>query len=353
MVLRAVLFLGAGASKPFGIPTMKELTDYVLNNLNDEHKTCIENIRNRLENINKEKIDIEAILECVDGLCDLEISKRKLGKFAEYLLTFEDPLLGIKHEIYKEISGEIRKMIREECFLTQDIDTLTLLYDKIFDDKCLGRIKAAKINLQKPYKNLIDVFTTNYDLCFERYCDERRKDISDGFKNEYYINEFQEDMMKFIKIHGSTNYSVQENGRIRKSDKAINIGEVSIKGTAQSEVMIYPTTEKYLSKEPFFSMLIKFKDSISAPNEEDRIIIVFIGYSFRDSVINNIILDSIKLYGNRIRLIVLDPNAKQIIKNNLCVKESINVVAIEKEFSRENEEWYNELHPVINNQMKN
>ncbi len=75
-----LLFLGAGASKPFGIPEMKELTEIVIKELKSRHKPTwmIEDIKTRVENFN---IKPDIIIECgtasggstlfLASLCDL------------------------------------------------------------------------------------------------------------------------------------------------------------------------------------------------------------------------------------------------------------------------------------------
>ena len=51
--------------------------------------------------------------------------------------------------------------------------------------------------------------------------------------------------------------------------------------------MIYPVYEKYISREPFFSLYTAFRRILL----EEKIIIV-IGYSFRDEAVNNTFLNT-------------------------------------------------------------
>ena len=71
----AILFLGAGFSKTFGIPTMEEMTrDLPRLGLDVRERQLVESIRERLSNYRH--YDIEAVLTVLDYLSDPE----KVGK---------------------------------------------------------------------------------------------------------------------------------------------------------------------------------------------------------------------------------------------------------------------------------
>ena len=62
--------------------------------------------------------------------------------------------------------------------------------------------------------------------------------------------------------------------------------------------MIYPVYEKYISREPFYSLYTAFRRNL---HEEE--IIVVIGYSFRDISVNNAFIDHI-CYNKKSRMII-------------------------------------------------
>jgi hypothetical protein len=169
-----LIFLGAGASKPFGIPTMQELTDVVLKNL-PEYTDEIKLIKDRLMAFGLTP-DIEAILSCVDALSDPSKGVKDAGPFAAYISRHtkeELSKLPINH--FKTLAELVREKVRHSCFLPEEEEELKKL-TRVYD--CLLN------NLQIEVGHSLGVFTTNYDYCFESYCTENGIDFSDGFKEK-------------------------------------------------------------------------------------------------------------------------------------------------------------------------
>lgn len=160
-----LLFLGAGASVPFGIPDMNELTNKILIELKDKNKysevSKIEQIKKKIGNFVKS--DIEAILTCIDGLNNPKKGIKDAGAFAAYL-AYSLPNIECQN-----LSTEIREIIRKNCFLPKNEKTVIEIYDKFFDIYNLHSNNA-----------ILDVFTTNYDYCFEAYCVEKDYMLCDG-----------------------------------------------------------------------------------------------------------------------------------------------------------------------------
>jgi hypothetical protein len=73
--------------------------------------------------------------------------------------------------------------------------------------------------------------------------------------------------------------------------------------------MIYPVYEKYISREPFYSLYTAFRRNLL----EEQVIVV-IGYSFRDISINNAFLDHIRTNEN-LRIIVCAKS--DLVKNRV------------------------------------
>ena len=82
----------------------------------------------------------------------------------------------------------------------------------------------------------------------------------------------------------------------------------------KQRMMILPIGEKYVTKTPYMEFLQKMRKDLL--KEE---IVIVIGYSFRDDPVNNAFIDSISKT-HRIKLIVVAPEASNIIRNRLPEK---------------------------------
>jgi len=304
-----LLFLGAGASVPFGIPDMNELTYKILEGLKDKNKhseiSKIEQIKKKIGNF--VKLDIEAILTCIDGLNNPKKGIKDAGAFAAYL-KYSLPNIECQN-----LSTEIREIIRKNCFLPKNEKTVIEIYDKIFDIYTLHSNSISTL----------DVFTTNYDYCFETYCVEKDYDFYDGFdtskgvqmfKGLYASNKYAK--YKIYKLHGSSNYMLTKKGKIIKTDQLVQPGTKLTGGITVKESMIFPTREKYFSKDPYFSLLLNLRNKLNETIGDQKDIIV-IGYSFRDDAINNAFYDAINNAKPKKDIIFIDPNAKRIVEDNI------------------------------------
>src|SRR5216683_6573484 len=76
-----MLFLGAGASKPFGIPTMKEFTKEILENVRTDEpaKKVLNATLRRLEEFGFKDPDIEAVMDVLTATQDLGKAKLSIG----------------------------------------------------------------------------------------------------------------------------------------------------------------------------------------------------------------------------------------------------------------------------------
>lgn len=314
-----LLFLGAGASKPFGIPDMKELTNKLLIEFKDQYpeKNSINEITDRVKKLGIIP-DIEAILTCVDALNNPAEGIKNAGAFAAYLSKLsrpQDALYYRKEEHYKKLSKDIREIIRKYCFLPQDeskIKDILKIYDNLF--ACLSF----------SFTNELTVFTTNYDYCFETYCCEKQYDFFDGFEPQMGIQTYigmdeSNKKLKICKLHGSSNYVITARNKLVKTDQIVKPNSRTTSGKIVKESMIYPTTEKYFSRDPYFGLLSKFRnDLIAGVAKKEESIIVIIGYSFRDFAINNAFIDALNapIFKRKI-IFFVNPFAKTIISNNI------------------------------------
>src|SRR5437588_475071 len=92
--------------------------------------------------------------------------------------------------------------------------------------------------------------------------------------NDYTMNYSQ----CLLKLQGSLDWWARDDGRIVISE----YGKPAYGEKLTDHIMIYPVYEKYISREPFYSLYTAFRRNL---REEE--IIVVIGYSFRDISVNN------------------------------------------------------------------
>ncbi len=320
-----LLFLGAGASKYFGIPVMEELTNVVMRELKSSYNRDLNVIHSIVRRIEKFGItpDIEAILTCIDALSNPSRALKNAGPFAGFIFEHKRPdeLLSryktySKKEDFKAIAKEIRSIIRKNCFYPSIKE-----YEKKIRDVYDTFFKALDFSLSKT----LWVFTTNYDLCFERYLEMKNIAFYDGFDKR---NRFNSDFMEagglqLYKLHGSSNWVVTEDckeGEFTKTDTFIEVGEQTIRGRMVKDVMIYPTSEKYFSKSPYFELLNRFREYLNYSKKEKEKCII-IGYSFRDIPINNAFIDIFKEEHRCISYI--DKKATKNVKN---IPELVHVI---------------------------
>jgi hypothetical protein len=369
-LVKMMLFLGAGASKPFGIKTMEEMSEEFGNKadslLNDEEKLYQE-IRsalgtNNLEDILSVSYDLgEKVLNPTVRYLKSQFKKiaspKLEGDLKEVIELVSSTFTGIilEKNLPKVLQPKIIHFIKENCVLQEEEERLRDIigvYDRLFD---ILKIKTSSC----------DIFTTNYDLVIEKYYDlhtgeyylfrkkynyvEKRKiSYTDGFlfrvfKDSLITSVVNEDVwdprrydgakyaysgdipaLRLFKLHGSIDQYYQ-NGGIVKNDTLFPTKTVD--GIELKDSMIYPMREKEVYKDPFFELFTRLKTSLLS----EKICIV-IGYSFGDEHIRNIFFDAVKR-NPKIKILYGDKNLDGVIKNLEQIKD--NIIPIEGEFGEE------------------
>src|SRR2546426_4029358 len=90
-----MLFLGAGASKPVGIPTMKEFTQAVLKDMEKRgvhYENLVASIQNDISRKFEVEPDIEAVLTVLDGKAK---PRKSLDNLAAQQITFPEEYRSI------------------------------------------------------------------------------------------------------------------------------------------------------------------------------------------------------------------------------------------------------------------
>jgi NAD-dependent SIR2 family protein deacetylase len=320
--LKLAIFLGAGASVPYGKPTTRRLKNQLLNKY--EYTDVAESSQDQYylySIINFSKFeDIEHILQCVKEIDDFFSNSQYGGKYLlerEYKLHFEDPRrpweLSTLTSRTKSIMEKLEDDVFENYSWNHSADqTLVSIFNELF-------------NFIKKYSKEIHVFTTNYDRAVEEYCSnkDRRCRCMDGFQLDEYSNrrlwsgKYAYPSVEGItnvylyKLHGSLNwrkhkvYGVEATGEERRSRDPNYV----------ENLLVYPTLspKNGTEIEPYRTIRNEFKKFMEVAD-----VCIIVGFSFRDEHINSIFSDFIKRGKS---IIVISPSADKNVYTNLLRKD--------------------------------
>jgi hypothetical protein len=365
---KTLLFLGAGASKPFGLPTMREMFSEIKSLFSDFTEE-IGVIEQRLQEVGFIP-DLEALLTVLVGLSGKRQAIEECGPFismwpyltklsatswCEIVPRFDGN--GSSHHKQKQeghVSAtidrhssqtvfnnvdrarqavdKIKAYIRQRCQVQSGMQTQKLvdIYDQLFEILCepgIGGFRIVphmdkrdevtgfsiepvidsslkKISAKGYHYDDLDVFTTNYDLCLETYFSIGEIPYLSGFD---LINKetSETDSIKIWKLHGSIDRYMTARGDLIQLPL-----EPRKKPEIDQELMIYPGYGKNIYRDPYMELLYQLKKRLKTCG-----VCVVVGYSFRDNAINSVFRDSL-LTNERMKIIVLSPNAKSVIKEN-------------------------------------
>ena len=283
-------FFGAGTSTALGIPNISLLTKEIDDTLTEEFSTNFKKIQNDLKTTYPEKdVNIEDILNQLRRI--REITCEKLDK--KYIEVNGDSAkkLDIK------ICNEIHKILSKK-----EINA-NLQYTK----KLMAWLNMQNREFSK------EIFTSNYDLIFEKSLEEIQIPYFDGFVGSYEPFFLSENVEKFVendditkswirlwKIHGSLSWFWKKDNT-QDSYKIIRLGKIDNIEKEGNEVVIYPSKDKYDTsrKQPFIAYFDRFKNYLT----KGELLFIISGYSFSDQHINELIFNSLR-QNNRLHIIV-------------------------------------------------
>jgi hypothetical protein len=241
---------------------------------------------------------------------DLTMSKPNIEDF----LSLCDAYLQINDvtKVRKFVS-ECKKVILEQCSSFLDIRKLDA--HKTF----LHRLSRRRIRDPR-----LKIFTTNYDLCFERAAGDLGLVVVDGFSFtqpryyepryfEYDIvrrshasddqGRYLEGVFQLYKLHGSVNWA---------HGQGLNIEEKQ-NPTPDEVCLIYPAGGKYHQSflQPHLELLSQYFSALREPNT----CLIVTGFGFNDDHLSEPILSAVRS-NPHLRLIIADPFAADSISGN-------------------------------------
>ena len=326
-ISNVTVFLGAGASVPFGIPDAMKFVENLENDLKCYAKR-IQQIRERVKRFGFSD-DIEAVLSVADFWANPKEAILEIGpSFAE--ITNLERMNFKKRRREARMSRRIKDYIVRKCFISDEeiIVKILKIYGRFFES--LTQI----FNL--PYCDprgrqacpAIDVFTTNYDNVIELYAKRNGIRIYDGYREQaigYYkfdpdYYETSPTALRLYKLHGTVTYAKLESGEIERLPFIPRRGPLVISGKQAFPDLIYPGMHRYLAREPQLELLNLLKKNLLKCQT-----CIVVGYSFRDPNVRQLFADACRR-NNSLRVFLVSPNAKGIIREkNLDTSQFIPV----------------------------
>ena len=283
--------IGTGISKAFGGSTMHDIAKKLNDELSGKKEASEKPLKDWIEKF-------------------LAASTTNTEEFLErlYLKKKYNEMCAIKDGTIDTIINLTKSKIFDSCNFIPSEEKLPLLF------AFLNSIVNRKAGLSRA-----NVFTLNYDLLLEKCADQLGILLNDGFDGavERWLNTAQFDLdyyypsgivgdkpvrcervLNFFKLHGSINWAKNANRIIKANCDYKNM-------------LIYPSAAKYDETlfDPFSDIFRRFSVSIKRSNGA----LIVIGYSFYDKHVNQIILQALEQ--PMFRLIVIDPNKTNIVKN--------------------------------------
>ncbi len=275
-----IFFLGAGASIPARISGVQCMVNKFLQKLKEEHRNSHFEIANDIFTHllkwkkDRNEVDIEIMLETIERL-----ENRRLDVMPLFY--------NQKKKVLEKLEKLEKSMPKLSSILKQFIKSETGKPD-IQVDYLNGLLKFMKAF--RPFH----IFSTNYDICVERFCLVNDKSYFDGFFDgkwdpvRFANMSINKDLVLY-KLHGSVTWSRDERGRYTRNEIAIiDTGQPQINivtGEKEVPLISYPG-RKLEYYEPTFDLIVELKNRLNNPNLK---YIFVVGYSFRDDHIRRLV----------------------------------------------------------------
>lgn len=285
-----LFFLGAGASAPMGIPTMRQFTkDFVELGERPENRQDIGYWLRDLRRVTGTGAwDLEQLLVLIRQAKNVNndvgvglLSKNLFREGSKNKKRFDEWIKSIGYD-FKKIERILLEYIRTRC-LNPNIERAKEIYSKIFpiSKKCI-----------------LEIFTTNYDPTLENVCVELGYNYSDGFYPDKKIGAFKwnegllgNDKINIYKIHGSVTW-------YKKDNYVLKFPADISKAPGIDTLMVYPTESKEILNPPFSHIHRKLEKVLFESN-----MCMVVGHSFGDDYIRTLFLDRLREKNFRIYFI--------------------------------------------------
>lgn len=293
-----LIFLGAGASAPFNVPTMKEMVVLFEKELaekgSDDQIDLWKDVKSRLEIVyGSGNVDIEHMLTFFSSPY-IEPSSLSPNIIYHYGIDIKELIHIVDTETAESIVEAIKDFIYTRCDIQTHKDIFPV-YSKLWKTIATAPVRPPhQPNILEFYMQPgLKIFTTNYDICFEIFYRSARHKLQSskeiildvGEKDRYYnIGYYTGDRPRLYKLHGSIQRYKTRTGKVRFYEGLRKKGDPVDGDEVVDEWMIWPLTGKYIYEYPYSKLMDRFRDELSS-----RSVWLFIGFSFRDEGIKLIL----------------------------------------------------------------
>ena len=290
---RLAFLFGAGTSMAVGLPGINELSDLVVERLDDKSKKQYQDVTTELPQSN---VNVEKVLDRIRTYRDLMVESEECEFAGMKGATAARALdSAVCHIICQAVTESPPEGLGPYLVFAQ-------------------WVRALHVNRDWP----VEIFTTNYDLIAEQALEESGVPFFDGFVGSaapFFAPESVDAELgregdavcpprgwtRMWKLHGSVNWRVHTDGSRKR------ISRVSgSRPEPGDELIIFPSREKYTQSRrlPFLAFHDRFRRFLST----GECLLAIIGYSFSDEHINEVIFQGLRsnprasamaiLYGN-------------------------------------------------------
>lgn len=327
-----IVFLGAGASRAFEIPTTKEFISLF------EKEVGESELYNDVKaSIAEDFLDLESLMTVLDDLSKPENELLKvISPYTSQFLLRKQEQNGVLYyrkagirDVAKQLLQQLRKIIRRECLIAvRDRKPLIIeTYDAFFDsaDKLVGSHTQSR-DASRTYPSNLRIFMTNYDTCVETYLNAKRADFANGVELRWGYNVFNIDAFKgmpieVVKLHGSIDLFKKGEDIRQFQTFGIDVeNEITYLGEDYGEeFMVYPIESsgaRHVTQSPYLDLYNLLRDRLSRENSEKDSTWLLVGSSFRDLTIASIMNEvlRVKKTGERPLVILIDSQAASVVQ---------------------------------------
>ena len=309
--------LGAGTSCALKLPDIHQLTSLVQVKLHSKHKVVFETLKSEIEMRSSKgqgvegssAVNIEDVLNLARSIRDITEGK------------IDRAYLDVNGEVASELDKEICKAIYEVITEREEKADLSTT-EKFFVWMDLLSRDFTK-----------EVFTTNYDLIFEKALEAKKIPYFDGFvgaHEPFFFQESVENMdtretpptswLRLWKLHGSLSWFFK-GGRASDSNQIVRIGKVISTPDIFDRLVIYPSREKYdLSRrQPFLAYFDRFRDFL----QRGELLFMISGFSFSDQHVNDVLLSGLR-QNNRLFCVAFCYQDDEVKKLESILRSQLN-----------------------------
>lgn len=275
-----VVLAGSGCSRSAGGPSMLDLWDRAVG------KEPTEEAKRTAQKVNHDLADknIEALLSRVEAFLQVN-----------------------QNEAVSKFLNSSKQVILDQCSTFLDPDKLN------DHETFLHRLSRRRVRDQR-----LKVFTTNYDICYERAAAALGGVALDGFsftaprrydprffgydiirrpRSGDDLGQYLEGVFLLYKLHGSVNWAKGGDGTICEKDKP----------TPAEACLIYPARGKYQQSfvQPHLESMAQYLAAVREPNT----CLLTVGFGFNDDHLAEPLLGAVQS-NPHLRVIVVDPDAR-------------------------------------------